>query len=525
MGDVVRERAQQLVEFVGAQGFLVTIGEAVRALNRFRGSFHRARRFIEDNARRNLDNTVQSRFQQRLGPVIEESPYDMGYKRQRTTALDAPSGRYLSGPNVTVGDKAVSTKSATNCVARSLKYGQSLMSMLNRSVIHNDVFRWQSIYKFDNADSHRVRSIGLNTVGVKDAENVIKKMALPMYAFDLGTSPVQAIGTVNTKTRHKYESVPMYRLYKSTAGGRSQSLQANVQNYFWEPQAGYQNGPSIDYAEKNVFQWGPELMRAKVGDYEFYKNLYNHIDVLLKCHRTMACKVHFSIVRFRNKTGPERKFTVDTAYDKDATGDPTFYSNETQIITEEIQDSDVFWESFWSKKLCHPLSKFNMDRKKSHISFVKDEVVNVNPEEVTTSEAYFHRKMIQHYDGTAISLSDNYNDDLTLDGTYGEQPPVVLTKQAGDSAYFQFSYGYNPIIKTDSEHKLYHADDDLRSKNCWLLIWMESDLIEAKIPVVADTVNLHWPSNTIGLDLECCSFDIKVRRAVQYVERNNYATS
>lgn len=529
MGDIVVSRPLQ----VGLTGAAVLIADsATRQLVKLGVEYSRAA--IERFASRSgatVRSVVQSvvnqarRYGQRSS-ISRKFGNMSNHKRPRTTSADKPNGQQLASGNVTLGDKAVYTKSSAVCRSESHLHKLSSYQMFMKNFVVRNIYRWQSIKEFNGSSTNRHRSLGLNTLGNKTAVSNVTLQALPMYAFDLGTIPCQGTQNgVGTKTGAYYESVPMYRLIKDTQNsgisGCTVSLKPTTKNYYWIEQEGYCNGPSAEYDGNSNVLWTPEIIRGAPNTYMGAKNIYTHIELLFKCHRKMPCVVHTSIVRFKNQSGPNRKYAANQAFVQG--GSLTLEDMEdTSLSGDDVSNTDVFWEAFWDSRTAHPLAKYNIGKKMRHIEFLKDEIITINPEDVTLQEPYMHKKTILHSDGSTVDLTDNYTEDDTTTGGLGQQPPVCLKETAGQGHY-DHPYGFNIVNRMNGSYEPYDPTTYAREKNCWLLIWMENSLPAQNI-AIGTNYDMRKPATTMALDVECCSFDIRARRCVDLYTTKNTPT-
>lgn len=522
-------------------GLAVTVSEAVRALRRYGGSFARARQFIERNASRDHRGRIISRIEQRLGPFPSEETMR---KRQRTTNDQVPVGNRLAGRVIQIGDKASYTVSKSRHKAVNGKV-KSLSALVMRNALYDNVFRWQSIKPYVTGQEKReIRSQLLDVWSCRQTSSPYypAEIYLPMYAFDLGTIPVNnAIVTPVTKTGWGDESIPFYRLFKKVddgvaAAGLGDSLKGNVINYQWCPINGMNNGPSSAYGYespsyiygKSNYLWNPEITSGGAWNADTVKNKYTAVELLLHCSKKMHCKVHVSVVTFKNFCGPSRLFCENQVLNHTANM-ATVNPDAVSTTTYEQSQNDVFWEAFWDQRITHPLSKYNIPNKHQQIVFLSDDVININPEDVTSDVPFTHKKEIIISDGGVQVLRTSKTADETVSNDYGQQPPLVDDYAVGvtnNYTSFRWSYGFNSIKKDSTTVELY--DPATRDTNKWLLIWMESPISNTNMATVGDIFRPDRPElvnkwivegagSTPFDNYDCCSFDIKVRRAFTVV--------
>jgi len=436
---------------------------------------------------------------------------------------------------VTVGDKPLYTTSKTKRKIVSGKKGSQLKSVLNK-VVHTNLFRWQSIRPFSNVDQGiDIRSLLLTPQVARSVANQALTLAMPMYAFDLSTIPVQGLAGAATKTGFKYESVPMYRLYKDVfypgvGATAAYALNQNVTNYYWKPQNGLNNGPGSQYLNTCDYLWHPEYQEEPPGDVCSHQDRWTSVDVLLKCSRKENCVVHFSTVMLRDDCGPDREYCYDQAWDGNANMATSKKEHEPVAQTHEV---DAFWESFWDSKLAHPLAEYHT-KKHDFIRFLGDDKITVRAmdgDDGGLVKPYTHKKSIVYGDG---SWTDHYRY-ATDDSTSAtlRQPPVYTAYGGGENDMaFDYGYGYNCRKRYADNEDLYDAAPSVRNNNKWLLIWMENRVPPDDVPgykmAVGDDETKAWEKfnrpmaqdsdeNPINLDPYCCSFDIKVKKCIDTI--------
>lgn len=535
-GEIVA-RGQELVRAAQLEGVLITIGEAIRAIREYGPTVNQALQWVVDRAsQERVPGTIRPRAIANLDPnwrdVDMGGPSDGGHKRPRTTNNEvAPVGENLTGRVVQIGDKPIYTKNyARSIVASCGGLRRSAMSLLMRSQLRNMLFRWQTMRSFSQANEHQDRrSLLLDCMAQRkdDVEGSdVENLYLPMYAFDIGTLPVQAASTVATKTGYVYETVPMYRLMKhcsnltGTIFGDQASLRGDVQNYYWVPQSGLNNGPSQPFIGHSNWLWNIEKTNMPPGTIHSAKHNYTVVDLLLSCTRTEHCKVHVSLVRFGDELGPNRSQLQDRVFSQTDNG---------FAVALELRDSaqnsarDVFWESFWDSRVTHPLSDYKPATHKRWLKVISDRVVNINPQEASFTRPYLHKMSFMVKDGSWYDYYDEKQQDNTQGGIApdAQQPPVVAGGASGNNWHFDYSYGFNQINLDNSvTTKTCDVSPEARGKNVWLLVWMEQSVPSEVMTSINASVDITRPDNLNNYLVEnniepaCCSFDLRVRKQI-----------
>lgn len=472
------------------------------------------------------------------------------------TNQERPGDTNLKG-HVSLGDRYALTTSR-----RTVRTGHR--GRPKGAAVPSIVWRWQSLKPIPPTAAGAVtgmnRSMDLSYfisyTHERDATGVLGGAWMPMYAFDLGTQPGNGFN-VSTKTHHQLESFPMYRLRKNCSLGIG--LAPSTTNYEWKPMLGYQNGPSQDYTQAFSPFWSPEIMQCPPQTVDQVKHDWSEIQLMFQCSRVAECKIHVALVKFDNYVGPRRLYSVNAvspiAYPDLYTAGPVTYTDD--VIApgsgEDEHGVDVFWESFWDKRIAHPLSRYNQANKAQRIRFISHDVIDSHQDLTnyamgTIDRNYTHVKRLFYSGGKWTNCLCNTNADnvVTIGGAgatnFGQVAPVIdnaaVTAPATTVEYgFNQAHGFNVVQRYQNEHKLY--DDFTRkreSDNTWLLIWMDMPLGRTSHPhrgeqIVAPSTNppvteikYNWPPcnafDTVNEDT-CCTFDMCVRSKFRYVPARN----
>lgn len=504
MGDIVPFTAQRTVEFglAGTGFYLVNAAYNQLANEGIRVSRAAVERFVRagaDTVQRVVSHFRQQARAPRDKSSVEQKMGDLvGAKRPRHSDTKAPGLRVT--PDVTIGLMKDLTQSKSVC-----KFSNGKSNSKRRHMKALDKWfmaRWQSISK----NPFEKLSLGMNAVAYTNAG--VTTMYMPMYCFSCSDLPFNVPTDGLTKSKHKLESQPMYRLVKRYTTG---SLTAS-KNYSWDAQCGLCNGPSVDFDGKADPNWHPQNLNCGIVNTLEYKPNYTVFDILMQCPKAMTCKMHLSLVQFKNSTGPARRLQNNQPWSGTVT--PSGFTQDDDDFPEE-SNTDVFWECFWDKKTGHPLSQYNMLNRQKHIKFLKDEVVTITPQDSTVLDAvhFRHHKQIVVKDGTWYSTSISSSADLQLardvaNDQFGQLPPVL-----GSNKY-EYSYGYNVVRPVKETLGVWDTGDTARERDVWLLIWMEDNSINSNGTIrqleaaeyEATRPDKYVPTNG------SCSFDIKVHR-------------
>lgn len=456
----------------------------------------------------------------------------IGRKRAANTDLTRPDTEVLKGSKIIVGNSANFTSSRKRCRISSGKKGNALsraLTQLSKTV----VWRWQSMYPINDVTGPLNRqSLLLNSPSLFAAHDdpfdpdQPLLTALPMYAFDLGTLPCNQGTNPSTKTRFSLESVPMYRLYKryyQFGVNAGVALSTGTHNYVWYPQNGYNNGGGGYFEGKADYLWNQEYSEAFPASYGAVKQNYTAFDMLFKCGTNTACKIHTSIVNFKNGSGPDRLFCENQNYNGSVNMTTTKYGFEDDNVRNDEQTShrDTFWEAFWDSKVTHPLSSFK-GKWGNWIKFIKDDEIQVRPPTDNIVEPYHHKLSYVVADGGMQSFDDNTQADHV---DSDNQPPVFpYLNFDGTNCAFDRAWGYNQELRYAKPQVLYQ--DGTRDKNCWLLIWMDElrpsilNRVERKVIGSNEDAWFAKFNRPVGPDHQdeayCCSFDLRVRKHCTY---------
>lgn len=478
-------------------------------------------------------------FHPGLGLTIDSAEKAMAARKRRRvvsrTHLDRPGTTEFRG-HVALGEKPVLTTSRSALVLPSRRKPDKVRPSI--------VWRWQSVASYAAGDGTSInnRSLDLSIVGTVDNQTTPTGNTgfyLPMYAFDLTTQPGQGIAP--SKSEHALQYLPMYRLQKRYALNAPLSLA--TANYNWSPVTGFQNGPSLEYASQSSPYYSPEIMDTGTQMFDMVKKEWNDIEILFQCSKKMECKIHTAVVKFDNFTGPRRQYTSSdlTARYNSTDAQPTLKTDDAYIRTEDQRGIDVFWESFWDKRISHPLAKYNQDNYSRRIKFIKHEVVDVHPDPDSAGTVFSHLKKIFVNGGDWVNCRCNSSADSTtaeILGTYqpGQMPPVIDTTTyaagVGTELGFNRAYGFDVVKKQKIEHKLYDIyTRERENQNVWLLIWMDAPLpilkhsgFTASVGAGAYGDNVRfWPptGDYTANNTDCCTMDIRVRSKYTYVEKHD----
>lgn len=476
--------------------------------------------------------------------INARNAYLAARRKNGRTELDRPEKVEFEG-HVALGKNCLYSKSSTN--VKLGNYGRP----------HDDstksiTWRWQSVVPYapvaDRAEQSQ-RSLDLavvRRVNTEDVNGTTTGMFLPCYAFDLGTQPTQGRNSA-TKTTGDIQSMPLYRLRKSYVSAAT-ALSAGTVNYDWQPVLGLNNFQSTPSGGSYSPYWNQEIKDTDPQSYNNVKRCWSEVELLFQCSRKMDCKIHVAVVKFDRFTGPRRQYTVNdqNLYVNGTAGTKVSNTSIDETVTgNDAQGTDVFWESWWDKRLAHPLAQYNQQNKTKRIRFIKHETIDVHPDPselattyntdgttvsgysaTTSGVTYTHHKKLFIGGGKWINCLSSANADATYGRgvvAYGQQPPVYMdgaTGVAGADNGFTVGYGFNVVDRTLQVVNL--VDDYARKHedgNPWLLVWME-DRMPMSTHVAIGDARLWGPGYDImtAQKAQCCSFDLKVRTKMLYCQ-------
>lgn len=440
MNIVPFRRAFHLVRRARANGLVLAFSEAKRALQRYGNQFHRAYQFVARNARRGSDGQIQSRITQKFG-LINDIP-DMPQKRARIAGTYNCPKQDVVEPNVTVGDRPELLRS------KKTYFTHRGRGNIMKNLVESCVYRWQSITDYNES----FRAHQLNKFNNSESQYC----DMPMYCYNLtGLGGNQRVGNDNYLLK-----VPFFRLRKSVP------MSTTLKNYYWVKQQGVNNSMTSD-SFANVL----ERDNSRPGILQSYRNVWNNIQMLIQCGRLHECKIHVALVKFKNWVGPRRTYFNTLSYET-----PEF--DDDDEVGPEQSRIDSTWEAFWSHRVVHPLTEFKPDNKTSLFTFLKHEVVTVNPQADPSREDFRVVKNLFVRDGRVMNCRVGYDADSNVAGTHANPVTLDVAGEPGN---------YNKVLPTQTVN-LY---DDYE-KDVWLLIW--ADML---------------PGNNDGSNF--CGFDLKVR--------------
>lgn len=452
-----------------------------------------------------------------------------GQKRRRVGVSNDLSQRasdVLYGPNIDL--KAPGLPASTTRSKRTYRFGRGKGFSLQKQLMHSNIWRWQSMASYTAANNlNDIRANLLNFQPIYKEVDGSKNTAgawMPMYCFDLSTQPGQHY-QLSTKTDHKLQSLPFYRLYKDYS--YLSGLNPAVENYSWKPIPGWQNGSSLTYQDQVSDYWNQDRINLKPQSSDQIKHDWTAIDLLIGSAESCTCKVHMAVVQFKNGAGPRRMYTDgDVTVTLDKVGrirTAPLLSLDQDLEMTDKSDVDVFYENFWDSKLAHPLAQYNMPNKSKFLKVLRHEVVTMN-NTFTTASADTHR--MHHIKQYFISGGgfQNLKDNKDADAQTSENLPPVQTFNGPAPSYvnqgFYAGFGFNPVVSYTANTLLY--DDNNRDTNMWFLMWMETpqpfDALDNESGYGAGPSYpfKEWPEFGPQKDLHTarepyCSFDIKVR--------------
>lgn len=383
-----------------------------------------------------------------------------------SNALNPHRGQ-LYGPNVEVGKDTLLTHSYLNYgrKARNTRLGWAA-----KDTVKNGTFFFQGMKPY----SATTRFLPLNPNYVE-----VDKTYLPMYAFNLSAIGWQGVDAGNPSLP-QIASVPCYRLYKTG------DLSTSTKNYRWESVEGQNANGGNEYI------WHREVQNEHHLATPFYRHMWSNIQLLLQCGANCDCTIHTDIVQFKNSCGPRREQVVDVGGLKTK----TVFDDEP---TADVESSnDVFWESFWAHRVCHPLAKYSNFDKEKNIVFKAKGSIKVN-EPAFQNQSTLTNRHVRHIfvnSGKVYDLRDETHEDKTTTGAEVVKLGPIKGVHGANVEPFQYPMWTNQI-RAYTENHIYNRDDN---KDLWLLVY--ADMLPGD-PL--------WQA-----DAFTCSFDFKIRNKYEW---------
>lgn len=408
---------------------------------------------------------------------VDKSQYDVwkptemiGQKRRRFAGGAHVAGESNHPRNNVVGRGVVTVGDYPKLLrGRSTKYHHGGRNSMKKHLFSSYVSRFQSIGEYTALN----RSLLLNRE--TDGEGIL----LPMYCFNLSglAHNRRWTGGVNLD---RYDKIPLYRLRKNGV------LAPGTQQYAWTSVPG-----TNDDQDRDMSRMICENRTDPPGFIHYYKNVWNNIQMLLSCARSCDCRIHIALVKFKKDVGPLRAY-----WDVD-NGISSNYDDAVSVSSYERNRIDGTWESFWARRIVHPLSSYTPDNKTKLWTVLKSDTIICNRNDKSSDNVGNYQVIKKYFvtDGRCLNALTGSQSDDTVATNAGGVDPAAKNGPVGSGVVNAKPGGYNKIYGyTDAI--LY---DDYE-KDMWLMVW--ADMLPTDIPSSADSK---------------CSFDLKVRQKFEFV--------
>lgn len=460
--DLIAVNANNLVRAAGLQGLVVAYGEAYRALRRYGNSYNRAYQFIERNARRNSRGDIQSRIEQKM-------MFRNARKRKAESLTDNthPAGGLLKGSNITLGEWPRQTQD----YLRAGKFKR--MSLGNKYALRTGEFLIKNLSPYMDS----LLGLSLGVQNVTSGTPAITKMYLPTYAINLTALAWQG-GSNNLLT------VPVYRHVKTS------NLDIAAANYAWERVQLTVNQTSQPPDNSSIWQfcWNRQKTDGVACPTPAYRHMWSNIKFLLQCNNYCDCTVHTDIVQFKRECGPRRQYAM--------TSTNTFAYADDAPDTVNQSEIDVFWESFYARRICHPLAEYQQVEKDQFIKYHDKGSLHVNVSD-NSNRPQRHLRNIFYTNGRVYNLRDDCAADSSNTGTLGNQ-----------------DYKNNPIYSGD--HDGYPQLTNMMTTQASVLPFNRNQEHDVWLFIHAD--------NMMRAEESFCTFDFSVKNKYHWIDTGSTTT-
>lgn len=448
------QEAGYLANFVRGAGYIVTFGEALRAIDRFQGNVQAAYQFLAEYAPRFQSTNTVSRFQRKFDMKRPGSKLLKQQKKKNNVEGPVPGGN-MEGANITLGSYCGFSKDY-------LRYGY----MLNKSLgdpltTRTGRFLCKGFSSYADNPKYFLNSImTTRTTPAYPVTNTYRD--LPMYAFNLSAMPWT--GATTTNNTGQWCTIPFYRLSKLG------NLAQNSQQYVWLRQQMTVNQASQPDENVNAWSyvWNRKSQTGLINATPLYRHEWTHVKLLLQCGFDCDCTVHTDIVQFKNRCGPIREIWENNGT---ATLNKTVTLMDDALDSTEYNSNDVFWENFWAHRVVHPLAEFVNPDKDQYIKYLSKGSINIQPRPTDHGQNVRHLRDIFYKNGRIYSLKDEAQFDQTnygsLVGQNAINNPVVATGLDADKDKFP---NYTNMVENNHHVLPYNRD---QSQDVWLLIYAD----------------------------------------------------
>lgn len=338
--------------------------------------------------------------------------------------------------------------------------------------------RWQALTPFNVASAALLLSNDYETNGGGTGK---AQLNLPMYCWNLSALPLNRINATGAVT---IANQPCYRLQKNFSP---------TEFYQWNQIGQVNGGESGNSANYN---WAVEYDAVDASpavEVQRYSFDWAKAKFVFKGAGKRPVKMHMALMSFKhNGAGPNRSYLKS--------GTQTTWDGTAGA--EQINDGNIFWDTFWSNKIGNPIRSYKRpDQYRegrpchiwNHESFVLGEDVNINtdplPLQVIASRFMRFDKLMRAQDVNTLQAKRNAGVGDTTGGAIGAFP------------------GYDAIPADPTQGiGLFTTPYGEYDKDIYLVVWAEVyDQIKDGVP----------PNGTVVADI-CPTFDIMLRCKYSY---------
>lgn len=443
-----RDNARRLIGAAAGIGVAITWNRAADLLNNF-GSIARALAHLR---RRLAAEREYVQWQIRQGEEAarqrEEARMEIDMPRRQTELTHNPAPR---GSDIVLQERPGLTRDYLRCGYKKGKKSQ----LGPKYAVRKGVFKIKRLNGYDQLQL----STALSHATV-DATYV----GLPMYCINLSALAWQGQGTTNVGS---YNTIPMYRLVRTEA-----DLTTGTANYTWLRQECHvdQTAQPTSNTEGWQFCWNRKNTDGYPTATPYYQHHWSNIKLLFQCSEDCDCIVHTDIVQFPEEHVAPRRQYWEVG---DGTSNVVTYMDNGADNAERAP-IDVFWESFWARRIIHPLSEYQNPDKSKYIKFLHKGSLRINQSTNSMDQNQRHMRSIFWNDGKIYNLRDSAVYDKNTQGTLNAQNLVnnPVTRLADD---------YNRTNQVESNTNVLPYNRD-RRLDTYLLIY--ADMLQRPKPTI-----------------------------------------
>lgn len=367
----------------------------------------------------------------------------------------APGSR-VAGAIVTLGNSNNFITKQRSVVGRKRYWPKNPSAVLSQ-------YRWQSIEPNPIVSIDRSLQLHPAVETLLTPAGVSRQcLAMPVYCFNL--SALGENGKQVGLNSYQYVTCPMYRLYKDTglSLGVDTNLSPTVQNYFWSKIVGKNNSPGSNV---DNYQWNREVCDDVVGPTGSYRHLWSHVQMMIDTDLAQDQNmVHVDIIKFKNEhCAPRREF-----FDANEQVFKT-YDMALTASSEETSALDVFWESFLTHRLLHPLLDYNIPDKEKQWRVVKSHQIEFGS--ASGFGVRRHNFDLFYHNGSQYDLVDNQTGDTVVAASSTDKNNDVVQGNLNqvDQVTGTAKAKFNQLTKSRN-YEMFSRD---RKTDTWMLIYAD----------------------------------------------------